>query len=134
MICFPATPATTSTAMTTHQSFRTASPMIVGLTPALTTTFGSFPRCLYYGVGKLVAICGHTPHARQKSTGSLGLLAPTGPSALGIVSMNAKEEKGTVAMHETQTRVVDELTNSDGPTLAKLMTLAERELGAFIAR
>jgi hypothetical protein len=48
--------------------------------------------------------------------------------------MNAKEEKGTVAMHETQTRVVDELTNSDGPTLAKLMTLAERELGAFIAR
>ena len=36
-------------------------------------------------------------------------------------------------MHETQTRVVDELTNSDGPTLAKLMTMAERELGAFIS-
>ena len=35
-------------------------------------------------------------------------------------------------MHETQTRVVDELTNSDGPTFAKLMTMAERELGAFI--
>ena len=37
------------------------------------------------------------------------------------------------AMHETQTRVVDELTNSDGPTFAKLMTMAERELGAFIS-
>ena len=36
-------------------------------------------------------------------------------------------------MHETQTRVVDELTNSDGPTFAKLMTMAERELGAFIS-
>jgi hypothetical protein len=35
-------------------------------------------------------------------------------------------------MHETQTRVVDELTNSDGPTFAKLMTMVERELGAFI--
>jgi hypothetical protein len=38
-----------------------------------------------------------------------------------------------IAMHETQTRVVDELTNSDGPTFAKLMTMAERELGAFIS-
>jgi hypothetical protein len=37
-----------------------------------------------------------------------------------------------IAMHETQTRVVDELTNSDGPTFAKLMTMAERELGPFI--
>ena len=36
-------------------------------------------------------------------------------------------------MHETQTRFVDELTNSDGPTFAKLMTMAERELGAFIS-
>ena len=36
-------------------------------------------------------------------------------------------------MDETQTRVVDELTNSDGPTFAKLMTMAERELGAFIS-
>ena len=35
-------------------------------------------------------------------------------------------------MHETQTRVVDELTNSDSPTFARLMTMAERELGAFI--
>ena len=35
-------------------------------------------------------------------------------------------------MDETQTRVVDELTNSDSPTFAKLMTMAERELGAFI--
>jgi hypothetical protein len=35
-------------------------------------------------------------------------------------------------MHETQTRVVDEVTNSDGPMLAKLITMAERELGAFI--
>ena len=35
-------------------------------------------------------------------------------------------------MHETQTRVVDELTNSDGPMFAKLMTMGERELGAFI--
>ena len=38
-----------------------------------------------------------------------------------------------IAMHETQTRVVDELTNIDGPTVAKLMTMAERELGAFIS-
>jgi hypothetical protein len=38
-----------------------------------------------------------------------------------------------IVMHETQTRVVDELTNSDGPTFAKLMTMAERELGAFIS-
>ena len=37
-----------------------------------------------------------------------------------------------IAMHETQTRVVDELTNSDSPTFARLMTMAERELGAFI--
>ena len=36
-------------------------------------------------------------------------------------------------MHETQTRVVYELTNSGGPTFAKLMTMAERELGAFIS-
>ena len=34
-------------------------------------------------------------------------------------------------MHETQTRLVDERTNSDGPTFARLMTMAERELGAF---
>jgi hypothetical protein len=38
-----------------------------------------------------------------------------------------------IAMHETQTRVVDELTNNDGPTFPKLMTMAECELGAFIA-
>jgi hypothetical protein len=38
-----------------------------------------------------------------------------------------------IAMHETQMRVVDELTTSDGPTFAKLMTMAERELGAFIS-
>jgi hypothetical protein len=36
-------------------------------------------------------------------------------------------------MHETQTRVVDEFTNSHGPMFAKLMTMAERELGAFIS-
>ena len=36
-------------------------------------------------------------------------------------------------MHETQTRVVDELTNTDGPTFTKLMTMAERELGTFIS-
>ena len=36
-------------------------------------------------------------------------------------------------MHETQTRVVDELTNGDVPTFAKLMTMAERELGAFLS-
>jgi hypothetical protein len=35
-------------------------------------------------------------------------------------------------MHETQTRVGDEFPNSDGPTFAELMTMAERELGAFI--
>jgi hypothetical protein len=38
-----------------------------------------------------------------------------------------------IAMDETQTRVVDEVTNSDGPTFAKLMTMAERELGSFIS-
>jgi hypothetical protein len=38
-----------------------------------------------------------------------------------------------IAMRETQTRVVDELTNSDGPTFPELMTVAERELGAFIS-
>jgi hypothetical protein len=36
-------------------------------------------------------------------------------------------------MHETQTRVVDELTNSNDQTFAKLMTMAERKLGAFIS-
>jgi len=36
-------------------------------------------------------------------------------------------------MHEMQTRVVDELTNNDGPTFDRLMTMAERELGAFIS-
>ena len=36
-------------------------------------------------------------------------------------------------MCETQKRVVDELPNSDGPTFAKLMTMAERELGSFIS-
>jgi len=35
-------------------------------------------------------------------------------------------------MDETQTSVVYELTNSNGPTFAKLTTMAERELGAFI--
>jgi hypothetical protein len=38
-----------------------------------------------------------------------------------------------IAMHKTQTRVVYELTNSDGPTFARLMTMADRELGAFIS-
>jgi hypothetical protein len=36
-------------------------------------------------------------------------------------------------MHETQERIVDELAKSDGPTFAKLMSMAERELGAFIS-
>jgi hypothetical protein len=36
-------------------------------------------------------------------------------------------------MHETQTRVGDELPNSDSLTFAELMTMAERELGAFIS-
>ncbi|SRR5258708_6926170 len=38
-----------------------------------------------------------------------------------------------IVMHETQTRVIDELSNSDGPTFANLMNMAERELGAFIS-
>ena len=38
-----------------------------------------------------------------------------------------------IAMHETQTRFVDELKNSEGPTFARLMTVAECELGAFIS-
>jgi len=38
-----------------------------------------------------------------------------------------------IAGHERQTRVGDELPNSDGPTFAKLMTMAKRELGAFIS-
>jgi hypothetical protein len=36
-------------------------------------------------------------------------------------------------MHEAPTRVVDELTDSDGPTFDKLMTMAEREIGVFIS-
>jgi len=32
-----------------------------------------------------------------------------------------------MSMDETQTSVVDELTDSDGPTFAKLMTMPERE-------
>jgi hypothetical protein len=36
-------------------------------------------------------------------------------------------------MHKTRTRVGDECPNSDGPTFAELMTMAERELGAFIS-
>ena len=36
-------------------------------------------------------------------------------------------------MHEMQTRVVGQLTNSDSPTFAELMSMAERELGAFIS-
>jgi hypothetical protein len=36
-------------------------------------------------------------------------------------------------MHEKQTRVVGELTNNDGLPFARLMTMAERELGAFIS-
>jgi len=36
-------------------------------------------------------------------------------------------------MHKRQTRVVDALRNSDGRTFANLMTMAERELGAFIS-
>jgi hypothetical protein len=35
-------------------------------------------------------------------------------------------------MDETQTRIVDELTNIDGPTFASLMAMGERELGAFM--
>jgi hypothetical protein len=38
-----------------------------------------------------------------------------------------------IAMHEAPTRVVDELTDSDGPTFDKLMTMAEREIGVFIS-
>src|SRR5437899_2451880 len=38
-----------------------------------------------------------------------------------------------IAMDETQTSVVDGLTISDESTLAELMTMAERELGAFIS-
>jgi hypothetical protein len=37
------------------------------------------------------------------------------------------------AMHETQTRVAGELTHNDGPTFARLVTVAERELGAFFS-
>jgi hypothetical protein len=36
-------------------------------------------------------------------------------------------------MHETQTRVIDELTNGDIPTFARLTTTAEREPVAFIS-
>jgi hypothetical protein len=36
---------------------------------------------------------------------------------------------GRASGDETQTRVVDEPTNSGGPTFAKFMTMAERELG-----
>src|SRR4029077_9165385 len=41
--------------------------------------------------------------------------------------------KSRIAMHETQTRAVDELTNSNGPAFAKVTIMAECELGAFIS-
>ena len=53
--------------------------------------------------------------------------------AVKVAAKASGLRESRIAMHETQTRVVDELTNSDGPTFAELMTMAERELGAFIS-
>jgi hypothetical protein len=54
-------------------------------------------------------------------------------SALKAAGKASGLRESRIAMDETQTRVVDELTNRDGPTFAKLMTMAEREIGAFIS-
>jgi hypothetical protein len=64
--------------------------------------------------------------ARVKRKGWAALAVRAAGKASGV-------RESRIAMHETQTRVVDELTNSDGPTFAKLMTMAERELGSFIS-
>ena len=53
--------------------------------------------------------------------------------ALKAAEKASRRRESRIAMHERQKRVVDELTNIDGPTFAKLMTMAERELGAFIS-
>jgi hypothetical protein len=54
-------------------------------------------------------------------------------SAVRAVRDASGLRESRTAMHETQTRVIDELTNSDSPTFAGLMTMAERELAAFIS-
>ena len=53
--------------------------------------------------------------------------------ALKAAEKASRRRESRIAMHERQKRVVDELTNIDGPTFAKLMTMAERELGSFIS-
>jgi hypothetical protein len=53
--------------------------------------------------------------------------------ALKAAEKASRRRESRIAMHERQKRVVDELTNSDGPTFAELMTMAERELGSFIS-
>jgi hypothetical protein len=53
--------------------------------------------------------------------------------ALKAAEKASRRRESRIAMHERQKRVVDELTNIDGPTFAKLMTMAQRELGSFIS-
>src|SRR3984893_7438576 len=52
--------------------------------------------------------------------------------AVKVAAKASGLRESRIAMHKTR-RVIDELTNSDGPTFAKLVTMAERELGAFIS-
>ena len=62
----------------------------------------------------------------------LSLRSATGTSSERC-SGASRVRESRIAIHETQTRVVDEFTNSDGLTFAELITMAERELGAFIS-
>jgi hypothetical protein len=48
--------------------------------------------------------------------------------AVKVAGKASELRESRIAMDETQTSVVDELTSSDGPAFAKLMTMAEREL------
>ena len=62
----------------------------------------------------------------QKTLGWARLAVNAAGQASGL-------RESRIAMRERQTRAAGELTNSDGPTFASLMTMAERELGAFIS-
>jgi hypothetical protein len=74
-------------------------------------------------------VCVHIPliHDRAVNFDDWAALAvKAGGKASGL-------RQSRIAMHETQTKIVGELMNGDGPTFANLMTMAERELGAFIS-
>src|ERR1700687_1303180 len=54
-------------------------------------------------------------------------------SAVKIAGKASGIRESSKAVGGMQKRAVYELPNSDGPTFAKLMTMAERELGSFIS-